>query len=115
MTQTRPAKARQLEAEADCFTIKPEAVTAVLRGPKSDEDDTECAVTAFALMDSDGDGLISLQEFQTANERIFRAIDTNKDGTLTLSEMQDFAEAFRVVRERKNNIAICERSKRLAR
>ena len=44
----------------------------------------------FALMDSDGDGTISLQEFQAAHERIFKAMDANKDGVLTSEEMQDF-------------------------
>ena len=44
----------------------------------------------FALMDADGDGTISLQEFQAAHERIFRAMDTNKDGKVTLEEMQAF-------------------------
>lgn len=43
----------------------------------------------FALMD-DGDGQISLQEFQPAHERIFKAMDSNKDGQVTLEEMQDF-------------------------
>jgi EF hand len=44
----------------------------------------------FALMDSDGDGTISLQEFEAAHERIFKAMDANKDGVLTLEEMQAF-------------------------
>ena len=44
----------------------------------------------FALMDSDGDGIISLQEFQAAHERIFKAMDANKDGVLTPEEMQAF-------------------------
>ena len=44
----------------------------------------------FALMDSDGDGTISLQEFQAAHERIFKAMDANKDGVLTREEMQAF-------------------------
>jgi hypothetical protein len=49
----------------------------------------------FALMDSDGDGTISLQEFQAAHERIFRAMDANKDGHLTLDEMQAFMHGTR--------------------
>jgi len=44
----------------------------------------------FALMDSDGDGTISLEEFQAAHARIFKAMDVDKDGTLTLEEMQGF-------------------------
>jgi Ca2+-binding EF-hand superfamily protein len=43
----------------------------------------------FALMD-DGDGQISLQEFQAAHERIFKAMDSNKDGQVTQDEMQAF-------------------------
>ena len=34
----------------------------------------------FSLMDSDGDGTISLPEFQAAHERIFKAMDANRDG-----------------------------------
>ena len=49
----------------------------------------------FALMDSDGDGTISLQEFQAAHERIFKAMDTNKDGRLTLDEIQSFMQGTR--------------------
>lgn len=49
----------------------------------------------FALMDSDGDGTISLQEFQAAHERIFKAMDANKDGVLTLEEMQAFMQGTR--------------------
>ena len=43
----------------------------------------------FALMD-DGDGQISLQEFQAAHERIFKAMDRNKDGQVTQEEMLAF-------------------------
>ena len=49
----------------------------------------------FALMDADGDGTISLQEFQAAHERIFKAMDANKDGVLTLEEMQAFIHGTR--------------------
>jgi hypothetical protein len=49
----------------------------------------------FALMDSDGDGTISLQEFQAAHERIFKAMDGNKDGRLTQEEMQAFMQGTR--------------------
>ena len=49
----------------------------------------------FSLMDSDGDGTISLQEFQAAHERIFKAMDANKDGRLTLEEIQAFIQGAR--------------------
>ncbi|MGX4771103.1 EF-hand domain-containing protein [Bradyrhizobium guangdongense] len=44
----------------------------------------------FALMDSDGHGPISFQEFQAAHDRIFKAMDANKDGQITEDEMQAF-------------------------
>ena len=44
----------------------------------------------FALMDRDGDGTISLEEFQAAHERIFKAMDPDKDGTVSQKEMLDF-------------------------
>jgi EF hand len=44
----------------------------------------------FSLMDADGDGSISLQEFQAAHERIFKGMDQNKDGRLTIEEMRSF-------------------------
>ena len=48
----------------------------------------------FALMD-DGDEEISLQEFQAAHERIFKAMDRNKNGQLTQEEMQAFMQGTR--------------------
>ena len=44
----------------------------------------------FALMDADGDGALSTQEFQAAHERIFKAADGDDDGSLTMEEMQGF-------------------------
>jgi EF hand len=44
----------------------------------------------FSLMDSDGDGTLTLQEFLAAHERIFKAMDVNKDGLVTLEEMERF-------------------------
>jgi EF hand len=49
----------------------------------------------FSLMDGDGDGKLSLQEFQAAHERIFKAMDANKDGFVTLEEMQQFIRGAR--------------------
>ena len=49
----------------------------------------------FILMDSNGDGAISLQEFQIAHKQIFKAMDSNKDGRLTLDEMQAFMHGSR--------------------
>jgi hypothetical protein len=44
----------------------------------------------FILMDNDGDGALSLEEFQTAHEKIFKGIDGDKDGKVTPTEMQMF-------------------------
>ena len=49
----------------------------------------------FSLMDADGDGTVSLQEFQAAHERIFKAMDINKDGVLTLEEIEAFMHGAR--------------------
>src|SRR4051794_24095737 len=42
------------------------------------------------LMDTDGDGALSLGEVQAAHSRIFKAVDANKDGKVTVEEMQRF-------------------------
>ena len=44
----------------------------------------------FILMDSDGDGTLSLEEFQTAHVKIFKGLDADKDGKVTPTEMQMF-------------------------
>jgi EF hand len=44
----------------------------------------------FSLMDADGDGKLTLQEWQAAHERIFKAMDTNHDGIVTMEEMVIF-------------------------
>jgi len=44
----------------------------------------------LTLMDTDGDGMVSLSEFQAAHERIFKAMDSNKDGRVSFEEMQRF-------------------------
>lgn len=44
----------------------------------------------LVLMDTDGDGAVSLSEFQAAHERMFKAIDADKDGKLTIQEARQF-------------------------
>ena|SRR6266545_5069241 len=42
------------------------------------------------LMDTDGDGALSLEEVQSAHARIFKQVDADKNGKVALEEMQKF-------------------------
>jgi Ca2+-binding EF-hand superfamily protein len=42
------------------------------------------------LMDTDGDGALSLEEVQAAHAKIFKAVDADKNGKATLEEIQTF-------------------------
>lgn len=42
------------------------------------------------LMDTDGDGALSLEEVQAVHERVFRAIDADGDDRVTLEEIRSF-------------------------
>ena len=44
----------------------------------------------FVMMDTDGDGALSLEEVQSVHARIFKAIDADKNGKITLEEIQQF-------------------------
>lgn len=44
------------------------------------------------LIDTDGDGAVSLEEFQAVHERMFGAMDSDQDGKLTFEEMESFME-----------------------
>jgi EF hand len=42
------------------------------------------------MMDTDGDGALSLEEVQSVHARIFKAMDVDKNGKVTLEEIQQF-------------------------
>jgi hypothetical protein len=44
----------------------------------------------FAIMDADGDGALSREEFREAHDRIFNHMDADGDGRVTLEDMQGF-------------------------
>jgi Ca2+-binding EF-hand superfamily protein len=41
-------------------------------------------------MDADGDGALSVEEFRVGHDRIFKGLDANKDGRLTMEEIEAF-------------------------
>jgi hypothetical protein len=49
----------------------------------------------FALMDADGDGALSRQEMQEAQDRIFNHIDADGDGRVTMEEIRAFYRGAR--------------------
>jgi hypothetical protein len=44
----------------------------------------------LALMDTDGDGGVSLEEVQTFHARVFKLVDADEDGKLTHEEVRSF-------------------------
>ncbi|WP_431323120.1 EF-hand domain-containing protein [Rhizobium sp. YTU87027] len=44
----------------------------------------------FVIADTDGDGALSFEEVTAVHRRIFDHVDANKDGKVTLEEMQAF-------------------------
>ena len=50
----------------------------------------EHAYRSIASFDEDGDGAVTIEEFDRTAERIFRAIDIDKDGTLSKDEIDAF-------------------------
>ena len=45
---------------------------------------------AFAVIDADGNGTVTLQEAQDFQARIFSAVDEDKNGGVTMEEIQSF-------------------------
>jgi hypothetical protein len=43
----------------------------------------------IAMMDSDGDGALSLEEFQAVHARIFKVFDANSDGKVMVDELRN--------------------------
>ena len=61
-------------------------------GPMMDRDmmGPNMMVMMMAMMDTNGDSALSLDEIQAVHARMFKYADTNGDGKLTLDEMKAF-------------------------
>lgn len=46
----------------------------------------------IVMLDTDGDGMLSLEEMQAMHARMFKAMDANKDSRVTAEEMQKFMQ-----------------------
>lgn len=46
------------------------------------------------MMDTDGDGAVSLEEMQAVHKRMFDMVDADKDGKVTVEEMKGFRGAW---------------------
>lgn len=44
----------------------------------------------FAIMDTNGDGALALEEVQEFHERIFNMVDENDNGKITMEEVREF-------------------------
>jgi Ca2+-binding EF-hand superfamily protein len=44
----------------------------------------------MVMLDTDGDGALSLEEIQAVHQRMFKAIDADNNGRLTVEEIQRF-------------------------
>jgi hypothetical protein len=44
----------------------------------------------FAIADTDADGALSFEEVTAVHKRIFTRVDANKDGKVTVEEVQTF-------------------------
>src|SRR4029450_6443721 len=50
----------------------------------------------FAIADANGDGSLSFEEVTAIHKRIFDRIDANKDGKVTVDELQRFLKGQKV-------------------
>ena len=49
----------------------------------------------FVMMDTDGNGALSLEEVQAVHARMFDRVDENDNGEVTMEEMRGFMQMMR--------------------